>query len=147
VAGIAGEHLVVADLLLAGYRAIKTEQHCPYDVVVELERQLIRIQVKSARAPRRSETNQHQPAYIWSVKRAGKRGQRRYGPDEFDLIACVALDRRLVAYVPEALAQQHVQFRVPGWVPPDMDHRGRRWPWATGREFCEFSFEKAVTQL
>jgi hypothetical protein len=32
-------------------------------------------------------------------------------------------------------------------VPPDMDHRGRRWPWATGREFCEFSFEKAVTQL
>ncbi len=35
-AGMAGEHLVMVDLLMQGYRAIMAEQHCPYDVVVDL---------------------------------------------------------------------------------------------------------------
>ena len=32
--GKAAEHLVVADLILSGYRAYLTEQGLPYDVVV-----------------------------------------------------------------------------------------------------------------
>ena len=35
--GKAAEHLVVADLILSGYRAYLTEQGLPYDVVVDHE--------------------------------------------------------------------------------------------------------------
>lgn len=49
------------------------------------------------------------------VGRAGKKGCRRYTSDEFDVLALVALDRRLIAYY--ALADSHndcIAIRVPG---------------------------------
>ncbi len=42
--GKAAEHLVVADLILSGYRAYLTEQGLPYDVVVDHEGRLYRVQ-------------------------------------------------------------------------------------------------------
>lgn len=113
--GIAGEHLVVADLLLAGYRAIMAEQHCPYDIVVDVGDRLARIQVKSARkasAETRRSGGRYTPAYKWSTRRSGKRGLRQYSIDGFDILALVALDIRRVAYLPWT-GQQYIQLPAP----------------------------------
>ena len=45
--GRAAEHLVVADLILSGYRAFLTEQGLPYDVVLDCGEKLYRLQVKA----------------------------------------------------------------------------------------------------
>jgi len=144
-AGTAGEHLVVADLLLSGYRAMITAQEFPYDVVVEAKGRLVRIQVKSARAPRDRQINQQAPAYIWSVKKHGKARRRQYSVDAFDVLACVALDIRAVGYVAVGQMQaQHVQVRVPGWEAPPVDSRGRRRGSAEGRHFRDLTIEQAL---
>jgi hypothetical protein len=117
-AGTAGEHLVTADLLLQGYRAILAPQHCPYDVLVEHHGRLIRVQVKSARQPTietRDSGGQYTPAYKWSTRRAGKGGRRLYESDGFEVLALVALDIRRIAYLPWR-GQQHVQMPAPDTV-------------------------------
>jgi hypothetical protein len=114
-AGAAGEHLVCADLLLAGYRAFLADQNCPYDVAVDLGGRLIRIQVKTTRQQRSiPQRNNHIPAYLWHVRRAGKAGKRVYGPDDFDLLALVALDIRRIAYIGPSLVRQTIHIRPPG---------------------------------
>ncbi len=50
--GKAAEHLVVADLILSGYRAYLTDQGLPYDVVVDVGGRLYRVQVKATRGLR-----------------------------------------------------------------------------------------------
>ena len=99
--GKAAEHLVVADLILQGYRAYLTDQGLPYDVVLDFDGQLLRIQVKATRekrsVPQRSVSTL---GYLFHIRRAGKGGRRRYTNREFDLIALVALDERIIAYMP-----------------------------------------------
>lgn len=98
--GSAAEHLVCADLLLQGYRAFLADQNCPYDVAVEHLGRLIRLQVKATRGPRKvADRPGSPPAYLFHVRRAGKGGRRRYGNNEFDVVALVALDIRCIAYV------------------------------------------------
>lgn len=98
-AGIAAEHLVCADLLLSGYRAFLADQNCPYDVAVEHDGRLIRVQVKATRkakpTPGRPDS---QPCYQWHARRAGKGGLRTYADSDFDVIALVALDVKVIAY-------------------------------------------------
>lgn len=98
-AGRAGEYLVMADLLLNGWVAYPTSQGVPYDVVVDIGGRLIRVQVKSTKMPKTpASLNRGTPLYVFNTRRAGKRGRRRYGNDDFDVLALVALDRRLIAY-------------------------------------------------
>jgi hypothetical protein len=125
--GRAAEHLVVADLILSGYRAYLTEQGLPYDVVIDYEGKLYRVQVKATRCPKRM------PArgalglgYLYNVRRAGKGGRRKYPDDEFDLIALVALDIRIIAYLPfEGRALQTINLRPPGHRPSPRTERTR----------------------
>ncbi len=52
---------------------------------------------------------------MFHTRRAGKGGRRRYSSNDFDVLALVALDRRLIAYY--ALADTHndcIALRVPG---------------------------------
>lgn len=99
--GKAAEHLVVADLILQGYRAYLTDQGLPYDVVVDLAGWLVRVQVKATRGPRAVPQRSQQIAgYLFHTRRAGKGGARRYTAEEFDLLALVALDIRVTAYMP-----------------------------------------------
>lgn len=149
MAGMAGECIVVADLLLQGYRAFFAGQHCPYDVVADVGSRLIRIQVKSVSAPRRGRAKEIRPAYQWRAKRAGKKSQRVYASGEFDILACVALDLRLVAYIVEGKESQCLQVRVPGWEPPERNARGHRWNGygKRGREFCDYTFSTALGAL
>lgn len=97
--GKAAEHLVCADLILKGYRAYLTDQGIPYDVVVDLDGRLIRIQVKATAKTRPiPQRKVHTAAYLWHVRRAGKGGLRRYTNTEFELLALVAVDTNQIAY-------------------------------------------------
>ena len=133
-AGTAAEHLVCADLLLDGWRAFLADQNCPYDVAVEIGGRLIRVQVKATRQQRAiPQRAAHVPAYTWHVRRAGKRGQRTYAADEFDLLALVALDIRRIAYLPPSEHRQTVHIRPPG-APG-------------GKHFDDYPFRRALEAL
>lgn len=113
--GTAAEHMVCADLLLAGYRAFRADQFCPYDVAVEHAGRLIRIQVKATRRPRAVPQRRKQTdAYLFHVKRAGKGGNRRYTDLDFDVVALVALDILRIAYYRIGRLRQAVHLIVPG---------------------------------
>lgn len=132
--GTAAEHLVCFDLLMGGYRAFLADQNCPYDVAVELSGRLVRLQVKATRKqrsiPQRAE---HIPAYMWHVRRAGKGGARVYADGEFDALALVALDLKLIAYLPPEDQKQTVHIRPPGAV--------------GGKQFADYSFERTLAAL
>lgn len=114
--GRAGEYLVMADLLLDGWVAYPTSQGVPYDIAVDIGDRVIRVQVKSTKMPKTpASLNRGTPLYVFHTRRAGKGGRRRYSADDFDVLALVALDRRLIAYY--ALADTHndcIAIRVPG---------------------------------
>jgi hypothetical protein len=126
--GTAGEHLVCADLLLAGYVAFRTEQTCAYDVAVDLGGRLIRIQVKSTRAP--VAASPRPVSYLWRVQRMGKGGRHVYHEDSFDLLALVALDIRRVAYLPQSTQRVMVRLR-----PPEMPG---------GEQFSDYPIGRAI---
>lgn len=138
--GTAAEHLVCADLLLAGHRAFLADQNCPYDVAVDTgDGRLVRIQVKATRGPRAiPQRVGNFPAYMWHVRRAGKQGRRVYLVGEFDLLALVALDCRLIAYLPPSSHAQTVHIR-----PDD----GRPATSRVGKRFADFGFQGALLEL
>lgn len=114
--GKAAEHLVCADLILQGYRTYLSDQGLPYDVVVDIDGRLVRIQVKATGKCRAvPQRVAHTPAYLWHVRRAGKRGKRRYGSKEFDLLALVATDIKAIAYFRITdKVKQSIHLRPPG---------------------------------
>ncbi len=120
--GRAAEHLVVADLILSGYRAHLTEQGLPYDVVFDDGGRLYRVQVKASREPRSlPQRGAIGTGYLFNVRRAGKGGRRQYGDNEFDLIALVGMDIRVIAYLPFSRnVLQTIHLRPPGY-----QHHGR----------------------
>lgn len=132
--GTAGEHLVCADLLLAGFTAFRTDQNCPYDVAVDLGGRLVRLQVKSTREPRPiGQRREPVLAYHFHVRRAGKGGRRKYGVDDFDLLALVGLDVRQVAYMPPSQTRTLIHVR-----PPDSD---------LGKQFADYPFARALHEI
>jgi hypothetical protein len=107
--GKAGEHLVVADLLLAGYNAFLSDQGLPYDVLVDVNGRFVRVSVKSthrpyqAKPPKHCPTYQPTPSYRFHLRcgRYRKQGEiKLISVEDIDVIALVALDVRLVAYFP-----------------------------------------------
>ena len=114
--GKAAEHLVVADLILSGYRAYLTEQGLPYDVVIDFEGNLYRVQVKASRCAKRiPQRATVAKGYLYNVRRAGKGGRRQYADNEFDIVALVAMDLRIVAYLPfKGRILQTIYLRPPG---------------------------------
>jgi hypothetical protein len=114
--GRAAEHLVCADLLLNGWTAYATDQGLPYDVIVDTGEKLIRVQVKSTLCPKNPQpSSRSTPAYFFHIRRAGKKGRRKYQDNEFDVFALVALDRRAVAYFAVAdLPTSYAVLRIPG---------------------------------
>lgn len=117
--GKAAEYLVVADLILQGYRAYLTDQGLPYDVVIDLDGRLIRMQVKATREQRPvPQRVSFTPGYLFHVRRTGKGNRRVYDQNAFDLLAFVALDIRKIAYMPftDGL-RQSIILRPPGYEP------------------------------
>lgn len=112
--GKAGEYLVCADLILAGFVAFPSEQGLPFDVVVEVAGRLARIQVKTTRTVRTiPQRKEHHAGYLFNVKRAGKNGAKTYTPGAVDLFALVALDSREIGYLAVCDVKQTMVFRSP----------------------------------
>lgn len=133
-AGTAAEHLVTADLILGGWRAFMADQNCPFDVAVEVEGRLVRVQVKSTRKQRSiPQRVEHIPAYLFHVRRSGKGGIRVYEDGAFDILALVALDIKRVAYLPPSAMKQTIHIRPPGT-------RG-------GKQFDSLPFDTALASI
>jgi hypothetical protein len=110
--GTAGEHIVCADLILAGHRAFLTSAGLPYDVIADIGGMLFRIAVKSTTVARpRAGRTLTRSCYQFNILRSGK---RPYTSGEADLVALVALDRRLVCYLPVAKCPTIMHLDEPG---------------------------------
>lgn len=114
--GRAGEYLVLSDLLISGWVAYPTGQGVPYDIAVDIGSRIVRVQVKSTMMPKSAGSmNRGTPLYVFSTRRAGNAGKRRYAREEFDILALVALDRRLIAYYSVWESSRDLMaIRVPG---------------------------------
>lgn len=111
--GRAGEHVVCTELLMAGYECFLAEGKAPYDIIADVDRRLVRIQVKTTSGvklcvQRVNET----PVYAFSARRVGKMQRKGYEEGQADLVAYVALDRRIVAYMPAFHIAQSSTFRL-----------------------------------
>lgn len=113
--GKAGEYLVCADLILKGYVAYPSEQGLPYDVVLDTGDRLVKVQVKTTRTHKQTpqRVNNHN-TYAFNVKRRGKKNRELHTATSCDLFALVALDERVVGYLPNADVRQTMFFRVEG---------------------------------
>lgn len=99
--GKAGEYLVCADLILKGYIAYPSEQGLHYDIVCDINGQLLRIQVKTTRKPMKMpQTKRLTMKYRFDVRRMGKGGRKRYDDNTVDIFALVTLDTKSIGYVP-----------------------------------------------
>ncbi len=101
--GKAGEHIVCADLILKGYNAFLADAGLPFDVVMEENNALKRIQVKSV--SKSADVGITKNVYCFHLRRMfGKnRNNKTTEPldaNEIDYIALVALDVRQIAYIP-----------------------------------------------
>lgn len=101
-AGRAGEHLVAADLLRKGFECFEAAQGMPYDLVVDAEGVLLRVQVKTTRKPEVL-PGKNRRAYRFWVSRCGKRGSKVRLSSDVDLFALVALDTCQIGYLPSSL--------------------------------------------
>ena len=98
--GIAGEHLVCADLIKKGYKAYLSDQGLAYDVIADIGGKLYKVQVKTTSKYRAvPQRKNYTPAYLFWVKRCGKGGKKQYDGTEFDFMALVALDKNIIGYV------------------------------------------------
>lgn len=99
--GIAGEHLVCADLIVKGHKAYLSDQGLPYDVVADIDGKLYKIQVKTTSKYRAvPQSKNHTPAYLFWIKRCGKKGKKTYKNKDYDFMALVALDKKIIGYLP-----------------------------------------------
>lgn len=101
----ASEHLVCSELLLHGWNAYIVEAQ-PYDILVDLgNSKFCRVQVKATAKPTKERIHTRssgrtfiiQPKYRFLIKRSTNRG---VSVDLCDFLALVALDQRLIAWVP-----------------------------------------------
>ena len=121
--GAAGEHLVCADLLLAGYPAFLAGQGSPYDIALDLNGRLVRLTVKSVVGPRRRAGRMMaREEYIFVIGRTkrdhrGKTTRRAYSTNDVDLVALVALDIKAIAYLPMSACPTGLNFLAPHGAP------------------------------
>ena len=141
--GRAAEHLVCADALMRGYNAFQSSQGSPYDLILERDGRLFKVQVKGAQSARNVNSGGLTPrtAYSFAALRRGKSGQGpRLTSTEADIIACVALDRGVVAYLPVDDCSSTIQLE------PERVAENNRVRTYT-RPIGEYPLEEAVAQV
>lgn len=109
--GKAGEYIVCADLILNGFVAYPTEQGLPYDVVFDYNGRLFKVQVKTTQSPRNMQRKIPVKGYIFNIKRCGKRNTKKTSEQSCDIFALVALDTKIVAYLPNKDVRETMNFR------------------------------------
>ena len=110
--GKAGEYLVCADLILQGFITFPSEQGLHYDVVVDCNGKLIRMQVKTTKEyVARPQRKTVIPSYLFQCRRCGKGGRKSYSNEDIDVMAFVALKDRVIGYLPIKKVRQTMMFR------------------------------------
>lgn len=148
--GTAGEYLVCADLLLQGFRTFPASQGLPYDVVVDVSGQLIRVAVKSAlKASPRPAREGSRVCYQFAVTRSrrrstGKTDARPYSTDDVDVVALVALDLRAIAYISMRNCKTSMHLDAPGHDGGQNKFGPKR---ARRKRFDDFTFSNAIGGL
>ena len=112
-AGKAGEYLVCADLISKGFIAYPSEQGLPYDVVLDVDGRLFKVQVKATRTHKKTPQRiSNINTYAFNVKRRGKRNKSIHTKDSCDFFAFVALDEKQIGYIKNKDIKQTMFFRV-----------------------------------
>ena len=111
--GKAGEYLVCADLIARGYIAYLSEQGLPYDVVLDADGKLLKVQVKTTRTHKQTPQRvSNINTYAFNVKRRGKNNKSEHTECSCDLFALVALDEKQIGYMKNKDVKQTMFFRV-----------------------------------
>lgn len=144
--GTAAEHLVCADIWARGFPATMAPQACPYDIIAQMPAGLVKIQVKATVKPMPAPNAPNYSRYLWHVRRAGRNlgyvaSRRLYHPDDFDMLALVALDVRKIAYVEPEFSAMTMGIKVGGDVSKDRKYGGKPM-----RSFERHSFENAFSK-
>lgn len=139
--GKAGEHIACADLIMHGYHCFLTGQGLPYDLAVEVDDKLLRVQVKATLAAKNVSANgrPERICYCWNIRSRGKKSTKRLDDSQCDIVALVALDTKSVAYFPIGAAAQTIQLLSDD--AGDRTGSGRK-GWS--RKMSQFTFEAAV---
>lgn len=139
--GKAGEYLVCADLILKGFVAFPSEQGLPYDVVFDYHGRLLKIQVKTTQSTRDIPQRQIPvKAYIFNIKRRGKGNKERTSEETCDIFAFVALDSKLIGYLPNQDVRETMNFRCEKF-------RGTYRVKNNGKYFEELTLERCLCLL
>lgn len=126
--GKAGEYLVCADLILNGYVAFLSEQGLPFDIVLDYNNKLYKVQVKTTRnAKNILQRSSNIPAYIYHIGTNGnKQKRKKYEIGNVDIFALVALDSKRIAYLPYFDTQTTMNFRIPEFRGNYSDEQGMK---------------------
>ena len=140
--GKAGEYLVCADLILKGFVAYPSEQGLPYDVVLDIDGKLYKVQVKTTTTYRTiPQRKDDMKSYIFSIKRKGKYGKKRYGKDEIDIFALVCLDTKQVGYLRNGDMPYTLNLRVDSLRGTYYDEKGKQ-----DMEKCRELYKQGMTR-
>ena len=114
--GKAGEHLVCFDLICQGISAFLSDQGLPYDVLLDLDGVVRRVQVKTCSQP--GDYGKSKNVYRFSL-RSAKGANRVIKAVNLDYVAFVFLDIKTVQYIPvetittsSGFLKQCIDFRL-----------------------------------
>ncbi len=145
--GKAGEHLVCCDLIMQGFNAFLADQGLLFDVLVEHDGVIKRMQVKTTTKIRKRTDSRKPPCAVYKFQtRRGRGNKSTIKAGEVDCYAFVAIDTRSVAYmsIGELTSEggsiaQLVEFksrRFPDLVSTTSDGKERLCNW--GKYFEDF---------
>ena len=144
--GKAGEYLVCADLIIKGYVAFPSEQGLPYDVVMDHNGRLLKIQVKTTRGLRQlAQRKIPIRAYQFNIKRCGKRNIKKTNSQSCHLFALVALDTKQIGYLANKDVKETMNFRPEHLRGNFKDENTNRK--VTGSYLSDLTLEKALCQI
>lgn len=140
IVGRAGEFLVCAELAMAGYECFLAEGRLPYDIIADICGTPVRIQVKTTSGVKACpQRKHHTPVYMFNARRVGKMQRKAYEEGQTDLIAYVALDRRLIAFMRADRIVQSTTLRIRAF---EQDYACK-----TGMFIEDYPLAKAVDEL
>jgi len=109
--GQAGEYLVAAEIIARGHICLTTPPKVKYDLVADVDDQLIKIQVKTINLPRKA-SKTGKLVYEFSLKK-NRNKSTAYAKEDVDGFALVAFNQRQIAFVPLS-DKTSMSFRVHG---------------------------------
>lgn len=136
--GAIGEHLVCADVMMAGHRAHIAAAGSPYDVIADIGSRLVKLQVKavSFETMKDNGAGVETRCYTWNTGRRSYEGEWS-SYNDVDGFALVALDGPFIAYLPVENVPMKISMRRPN----TMIERARG---AVMRDMAHFPFSRLV---